>query len=120
MVTAIFRYVVLAITIAIVQATPYSSSPTLAARLSSPDQTAPSSKWSKEAIFALVSIPISIFGILISILIASPRARRQLRGSLHVLLNPCDNGPQNDLERKYEEWLRFQEWLEMIEGRTVP
>jgi hypothetical protein len=97
-----------------------------------PDSNQSSTTWSKEEIFNLVSVFIAISGVLVAIGPAVYRHMRRKR--MHCLLFPlavycvrshniagCNyNDSKKQLHKKYEEWLKFQEWMDLTDGRRSP
>jgi hypothetical protein len=70
----------------------------------SQNSTKLNSGWSKEAIFALIGCFIAVAGILVAVIIALPNPRRGLKRKYS----------------KYDQFLRFQEWMEMTDSRFLP
>ncbi|KAF2035549.1 hypothetical protein EK21DRAFT_49403, partial [Setomelanomma holmii] len=74
--------------------------------------------WTKEAIFTLVGIFIAIASVAITLILASSTVRRCLRRPFRFTVDRGQQEPRHQLRQRYEEWLRFQEYLELTDGRS--
>ncbi|KAH7389559.1 hypothetical protein DE146DRAFT_169122 [Phaeosphaeria sp. MPI-PUGE-AT-0046c] len=133
---ALFYYsLVLCTTIIATHAAPTPSPPTDTIGTSN-SNPAPSS-WSRQDIITLIGVIIAVTGILITLGLASQPLRRFLCSSYRCecdaslahfiqMLRPLDcvqrkrERARLRLQRKYDEWLAFQEWMEMSNGRHGP
>ncbi|KAH7084961.1 hypothetical protein BKA63DRAFT_6863 [Paraphoma chrysanthemicola] len=128
MIIAGLRFHVLASSLALAHAVPTPPTPTPA-----------SSHWSKEDIFSLGSVLVAICGIIVALLIAFPKFRKWLYGPCRctsmkracLILGCVSNASQDCIARrqnfarermrkKYEEFVRFQTYVELSEGRDEP
>ena len=98
--------------------------------------------WSKQDILALIGLFFAVFSLFAAIIVAWPVFKRW-PGRSDECMCSCDSSwaevrlqgnadlfPDRNvrvrrdskqiMREKYEEWLRFQEWVEVTDGRKYP
>ncbi|KAH7094609.1 hypothetical protein FB567DRAFT_543039 [Paraphoma chrysanthemicola] len=104
-----------------------------------PTPTSASSHWSKEEVLGLASVLVAVCGIIVALLIAFPKFRKSLYGPCRstsltpmCLIFGCMSDASQDcvmrqqeksrdrMRKKYEDFVRFQEYVRLSEGRNEP
>ncbi|KAH7094608.1 hypothetical protein FB567DRAFT_585974 [Paraphoma chrysanthemicola] len=82
----------------------------------SPNASSPG--WSKEEIITLVSVLVAASGIFITLLLAVPTFRRWICQPCTHCIARQKARSKNQLQQRYEEFVRFQEYMELFGGRN--
>ncbi|KAH7084960.1 hypothetical protein BKA63DRAFT_498587 [Paraphoma chrysanthemicola] len=86
-----------------------------------PSTTSPNSSspgWSKEEIITLISVLVAVSGIFTTLLIAVPAFRSWIFQPCTFCIARQKASPKNQLQQRYEEFMRFQEYMELARRRT--
>ncbi|OAK95831.1 hypothetical protein IQ06DRAFT_352099 [Phaeosphaeriaceae sp. SRC1lsM3a] len=78
------------------------------------------STWTREEIITLVGVFVAVIGLLITLALSSPTLRHLLCSPYKYYAQRKRERARLQLRRRYEEWLAFQEWMEMSNGRHGP
>ncbi|EAT87306.1 hypothetical protein SNOG_04915 [Parastagonospora nodorum SN15] len=99
------------------QAAPAPPSSTNATSSTSFTSNPSSPSWSKEAIFTLAGVVIAVAGVLTTLTLSSTRIRENLCQPFKYCAKRNKERSDRRLQNKYDEWLAFQEWLELSNAR---